>query len=234
MDTMNTKNSNADAPDKEDLTNAKNNADVPGKEQKNTTGYEALLSEYRFSKMDAAYNTVVSLSYVICLIVSFMYKTSPTGCSSYKSEEVITNDDNTTTLVTSHNGESEQLSEWAMIFGIAGIVKVVTWIIAYKSIKPVAEKDGGEKQLKPEEAVDYLYYCLDTFVFVWFCVGNGRFARFYNSKFAGETASNCTFLRDFALTFFIVNWVLYFAFGFCVSNGKFINDKINGYRVAPK
>ena len=53
-------------------------------------------------------------------------------------------------------------------------------------------------------------------------------------EFAGENASNCKFLTDFAFIFFIVNWVLYFAFGCCVSNGKFINDKINGYRVAPK
>ena len=222
------------------MTNTKNsNVAAPDKEQKNTTDYEALLAEYRFSKMDVVYNTIVSLSYVLCLILSFMYTTSPTGCSSYKNAEVITTDDNTTALVTSHNGEEEQLSVWAMVYGIAGIVKVVTWIIAYKTIKPVVEKDGTEKEskpkeLKPEEAVDYLHYCLETFVFVWFCVGQGRYARFYGSKFAGENASNCKFLTDFALIFFIVNWVLYFAFGCCVSNGKFINDKINGYRVAPK
>ena len=85
-----------------------------------------------------------------------------------------------------------------MIFGIAGIVKVITWIIAYKTIKPVAEKDGKGEQLKPNEMVDFLYFGLDIFIFVWFCIGQSRFAHFYASKFVGETASNCEFLRDFA------------------------------------
>ena len=53
-----------------------------------------------------------------------------------------------------------------MIFGIAGIVKVITWIIAYKTIKPVAEKDGKGEQLKPNEMVDFLYFGLDIFIFV--------------------------------------------------------------------
>eukprot|EP00942_MAST-04A_sp_MAST-4A-sp1_P000638 g638.t1 len=188
------------------MDNKNNNADVTDGKEKKEIDYDALLSEYRFSKMDAAYNTVIFLSYVLCLVISFMYTTSPTGCCSYKGEKIVTKADNTTALVISHNGEKEQLSNWAMIFGIAGIVKVITWIIAYKTIKPVAKKDGKGEQLKPNEMVDFLYFGLDIFIFVWFCIGQSRFARFYASKFVGETASNCEFLRDFAIVFFIVNW----------------------------
>ena len=65
------------------MDNKNNNADVTdGKEKKAEIDYDALLSEYRFSKMDAAYNTVIFLSYVLCLVISFMYTTSPTGCAA--------------------------------------------------------------------------------------------------------------------------------------------------------
>ena len=65
------------------MDNKNNNADVTDGKEKKEIDYYALLSEYRFSKMDAAYNTVIFLSYVLCLVISFMYTTSPTGCCSY-------------------------------------------------------------------------------------------------------------------------------------------------------